>query len=120
MSGLSIAPYFPFARMKIVSQNVHVDLENPGTLIHLQPDQRFRPLCHVCGTAGHVHSTGLRRIIRDLNTGPAQTFLQVAYRRVWCSHCQRPESVTSASLYCGVRLVRSYRRTARRRESSRG
>ena len=88
MSGLSIAPYFPFARMKVVSQNVHVDLKNPGTLIHLQPDRRFRPVCHVCGTAGQVHSTGLRRIVRDLNIGPAQTFLQVAYRRVWCPCCQ--------------------------------
>ncbi len=89
MSSLSIAPYFPFARVKVVRQNVHLDLETPGTLVYLEPDLRFRPLCHDCGTAGQVHSHGLRRMIRDLNVGPAQTFLQVAYRRVWCSACQR-------------------------------
>jgi len=30
----------------------------------------------------------LRRLIRDLNVGPAQTFLRVEYRRVWCPGCQ--------------------------------
>lgn len=89
MSALSIAPYFPFARMKVVEQNVHLDLEKPGALLRLEPDRRFRPLCHDCGAAGPVHSHGLRRILRDLDVGPAQTFLQVEYRRVWCPRCGR-------------------------------
>lgn len=89
MSSLSIAPYFPFTRMKVVDQNVHLDLLRPGTFLRLEPDQRFRPLCQECGEAGSVHSHGLRRIIRDLDFGPAQTFLQVEYRRVWCPHCQK-------------------------------
>ncbi len=87
MSGLSIAPYFPFARVKVVRQNVHLDLETPGTLVYLEPDRRFHPRCHDCGKAGQVHSHGLRRMIRDLNVGPAQTTLQVAYRRIGCSAC---------------------------------
>lgn len=87
MSSLSIAPYFPFARMKVVGQNVHLDLAQPGAWLRLEPDRRFRPRCHGCGQAGAVHSHGLRRIIRDLNVGPAQTFLHVEYRRVWCSRC---------------------------------
>jgi len=87
MSGLSIASYFPFARMKVVSQNIHLDCRPSQTLIHLEPDQRFRPRCHHCGQPGSVHSAGLRRVIRDLNVGPAQTLLQVEYRRVWCPKC---------------------------------
>jgi len=89
MSGLSITPYFSFARVKLVSQNVHLQGEGGGTLIHLAPDDRYRPLCHECGRPGTVHSTGLRRILRDLSFGPAQTFLDVQYRRVWCAACGR-------------------------------
>jgi len=37
--------------------------------------------------AGIIHSAGLRRIIRDLDIGPAQTLLSVEYRRVWCTAC---------------------------------
>lgn len=89
MSGLSIASYFPFTRVKVVQQNVHLDSPTPGTLIHLQPDQRYRPVCRECHSRGIVHSQGLRRVVRDLNFGPAQTYLQVEYRRVWCPRCQQ-------------------------------
>jgi transposase len=89
MSGLSIASYFPFTRVKVVQQNVHLDLPLPGTLIHLQPDRRYHPICRQCGTPGVVHLQGLRRIVRDLNLGPAQTFLQVEYRRIRCPHCRQ-------------------------------
>lgn len=89
MSSLSIAAYFPFARMKVADQHVHLEHQRPETLVYLEPDRRFRPLCHECGATGPVHSHGLRRIIRDLDFGPAQTFLQVEYRRVWCPRCQQ-------------------------------
>ena len=88
MSNPSIAPYFPFARMKVTGQDVHLELDHPGTLIRLEPDQRFRPVCHACGTHGRVHARGLRRFIRDLDIGPAQTLLDVTYRRVFCSSCR--------------------------------
>ena len=88
MSGLSIAPYFPFARMKVVDQQPHMGLDVPGIVIRLEPDGRCRPLCHECGRPGQIHSHGLRRFIRDLNFGPAQTFLRIEYRRVWCPACQ--------------------------------
>lgn len=87
MSALSIAAYFPFARVKVVSQNVHLDCRPSGALIRLEPDRRCRPICHDCGRPGSVHSAGLRRIIRDLSMGQAQTFLHVEYRRVWCPAC---------------------------------
>jgi transposase len=89
MSGLSIAAYFPFARVKVVSQIIHLESSPPGTQIRLEPDRRFRPLCHDCGVAGSVHALGQRRILRDLNLGAAQTFLHVEYRRVWCPSCGR-------------------------------
>ena len=87
MSGLSIASCFAFARTKVVRQTVHLDSEPPAALVHLEPDRRFRPVCRVCGAKGTVHSAGLRRIVRDLSLGPAQTFLQVEYRRVGCARC---------------------------------
>jgi len=87
MSSLSIAPYFPFARVKIMSQSVHMECQTPGTVIRIEPDRRFRPRCHECGRPGTVHTAGLHRILRDLNVGSAQTFLQVQYRRVWCAAC---------------------------------
>jgi len=86
MSSLSIASYFPFTRVKVVQQTVHGD-DARSALIKLEPDQRFRPLCHDCGQAGAVHSTGHVRIVRDLSIASAQATLQVAYRRVWCDRC---------------------------------
>ncbi len=88
MSGLSIAPHFRFARMKVVEQTVHLDVQKPGTRVRLEPDRRFRPLCHKCGTAGTIHTHGLRRLLQDLNLGPTWTLLDVEYRRVWCPRCR--------------------------------
>jgi len=70
-----------------VGQTVHLDAEIPGTVIRIEPDRRFRPVCRVCGAKGSVHSKGLRRIVRDLSVGLAQTFLEVEYRRVGCPRC---------------------------------
>jgi len=91
MSDLSITAYFPFARVKVVYQNLHLEAEPSASWIGLEPDHRYRPVCRVCQARGTVHSKGLRRIVRDLNMGPAQTFLQVEYRRVWCPNCQRAQ-----------------------------
>lgn len=88
MSTLSIAEYFPFMRMKISEQSVH-GKQAYSALIHLAPDRRFKPLCHHCGSpVATVHSKDHRRFIRDLNMASAQVCLQVAYRKIWCDHCQ--------------------------------
>src|ERR1035437_4733165 len=86
MSGLSIASYFPFTRVKVVEQTIHGE-DARSALIKLEPDQRFRPLCHDCGQAGLVHSIGHVRFVRDLSIASAQATFQVAYRRVWCDRC---------------------------------
>jgi len=87
MSGLSIAKYFPFTRVKIIKQNVH-HKQASSALIYIQPDMRYNPLCHKCGSeAATIHSKNHIRLIRDLNMANAQVFLQVNYRKIWCSKC---------------------------------
>ena len=84
MSGLSIASYFPFTRVKVVAQSVHDD----GALIQVRADLRWHPLCHNCRRpAWTVHSHGHRRLVRDLSMTDRQVWLQVDYRKVWCPAC---------------------------------
>jgi transposase len=84
MSRLSIASYFPFARVKVVAQNVH----RQSALIRIEPDLRCHPLCHDCqGFAGAIHSQGHLRMIRDLNFADRQVWLEVGYRKIWCPRC---------------------------------
>ena len=86
MSAVSIAPYFAFARVKVVSQSVQPD--STGALIHMEPDLRFHPICHDCqAPARTVHTTGYVRVVRDLNLTDRQVLLQVNYRKVWCGRC---------------------------------
>lgn len=86
MSDISIAPYFPFRRIKIVDQTVTP--EATAAHIHVQPDKRFQPICHGCGQrASGVHSW-TRRKIRDLNLATARLWISCKYRKVFCAHCQ--------------------------------
>ena len=86
MSNLSIASYFPFARVKVVSQNVHT----AGSLLLIEQDLRYRPLCHECRTpANTVHSQGNWRFVRDLSFGEHRMWLQVNYRKIVCPQCER-------------------------------
>jgi transposase len=73
--------------MKILEQHIHH--ENASSAwIRLAPDRRYTPLCHDCGReAATTHSQGHVRLIRDLNMAQAQLFLQVEYRKIWCSVC---------------------------------
>lgn len=87
MSDLSIARYLPFMRVKITSQTVHGD-DTGSALIQLDPDLRYRPICHECGRpARTVHSQDHHRMIRDLNMASAQLWLDVQYRKIWCDRC---------------------------------
>lgn len=85
MSGLSVAAYFPWSRVKVVYQSVVSN--KPSALIRLEPDQRYRPLCHACGgPARKVHSP-TRKFVRDLDFGGHTMTLQVEHRKVWCDTC---------------------------------
>lgn len=86
MSSLSIKPYFPFCRVRITRQSV----SNQGDLawIVAEPDARFHPICHVCGTlSSGIHST-THRALQDLNMGAATVLINCKYRKVHCPHCQ--------------------------------
>ena len=86
MSAISIAPYFPFRRIKIVNQTVIP--EAISAHIHLQPDKRFQPICHGCGQkACGVHSW-TERTVRDLNMATARVWIRCQYRKLFCPQCQ--------------------------------
>ncbi len=86
MSVPTIAPYFPFRRIRIVNQTV--TSEATGAHIQVQPDKRFQPICHGCGQrAGGVHSW-TRRKVRDLHLATARLWITCQYRKVFCAHCQ--------------------------------
>ncbi len=87
MSRLSITKYFPFMRVKITKQTVHGEKAH-STLIQMEPDLRFKPLCHQCSQPGTIHTSGSHRIIRDLPIANTDTWLQVQYRKIWCYNCQ--------------------------------
>jgi transposase len=87
MSELSIAPYFPFRRIKIVKQVV--DKTASKAFITIVPDKRFHPVCHLCGQkVSSVHSW-TQRSIRDLNLASAQVWIRCEYRKLFCTNCQR-------------------------------
>jgi transposase len=86
MSELSIAPYFPFRRIKIVNQSV--DAEATDAYMQAEPDKRYHPVCHGCGQmASGVHSWTQRKV-RDLNLATARVWISCRYRKVLCSCCQ--------------------------------
>ena len=85
MSVPTIASYFPFRRIKIISQSVN----SQATVAHIQvkPDKRFQPICHECGKpAAGVHSWTQRKI-RDLSMAATQLWVTCHYRKVFCAHC---------------------------------
>jgi transposase len=87
MSGLSIAPYFPFRRIKIIDQIV--SKVDSRARIHIEPDKRFHPICHCCGKrATGVHSWTERRV-RDLNLAATPVWINCQYRKLFCAHCHR-------------------------------
>ncbi len=47
MSGISISPYFPFRRIKTTKQAL--DPAATKAVTDVAPDQRFQPVCHICG-----------------------------------------------------------------------
>lgn len=87
MSELTISPYFPFRRIKIVGQNV--DSNASTASIEIVPDRRFKPVCHRCGCEVDAAHSWTQRRVRDLNIASAQVWIDCHYRKVFCPECQR-------------------------------
>ena len=87
MSELTIAPYFPFRRIKIIDQSVDPDVAE--ACIELTPHKRFKPVCHQCGHKADTAHSWTKRRVRDLNLASAQVWLDCNYRKLFCPVCQR-------------------------------
>jgi transposase len=87
MSSLSIAPYFPFCRIRIIDQFVYPKTQE--SWLKVVPDKRFQPICHLCGhRAIGIHSRSQRNV-RDLNLASTTVYLQCHFRKIFCPACQR-------------------------------
>jgi transposase len=85
VSSLSVADYFPWRRVKVVYQNVNI--EPASALIRIEPDRRFRPVCHACGGPARTVHSHARKFVRDLDFGGHEMMLQIEYRKIWCDAC---------------------------------
>jgi transposase len=101
VSDLSITPYFPFARVVPVDQQV-IELETRvQSVITLSPTEGAWPICAVCGQESRrLHISGTRRV-RDLNLAHARVDLVVPNRKLKCSECRtiRTEGHSFLGLY---------------------
>lgn len=86
MSELTIAPYFPFRRIKIINQSV--DFNATEASIELMPHKRFKPICHNCGEKVDTAHSWAQRRVRDLNLASAKVWLRCHYRKLYCPVCR--------------------------------
>lgn len=88
VSDLSIAPYFPFARVVPVDQTVVELATHVEAVITLAPVEGAWPFCSACGeNSGRLHMYGTRRV-RDLNLAHARVDLVVPNRKLRCANCR--------------------------------
>lgn len=79
MSKLSIAPFFPWRRMKVAYQSVPEG--SRSALVRLEPDQRYRPRCHACGRPAQTVHSATQKFVRDLSLADFSLMLQIEYRK---------------------------------------
>ncbi|MBE7445181.1 MAG: hypothetical protein HS132_08010 [Planctomycetia bacterium] len=87
MSTLSILPYFPFQRVRITKQTVFSDAEI--SQLTAVPDERFHPICHVCGSKAQRIYRHDKRALRDMNLGSVRVWINCSYRKIACESCNR-------------------------------
>ena len=86
MSQPSVAGFFPWRRVKVTY--VKTVEASRAAIAVVEPDRRFRPLCHACGAPGAIHAR-TRKFIRDLSFGDFTMLLQVENRKIRCHHCRK-------------------------------
>jgi len=104
MSGVTISPYFPFRRIKIIKQTVNETADKAH--IEVVPDQRFHPICHQCGQKVSAVHSWTQRSVRDLNLASTQIWLRCAYRKLFCPHCRRVSIEELALFHPYLRVTR--------------
>ena len=87
MSGVTISPYFPFRRIKIIKQAVNQTADRAH--IDVAPDQCFQSICHPCGQRVLTVNSWAQRSVRNLNLASTKTWLRCANRKLFCGHFQR-------------------------------
>ena len=85
MSVPTIAPYFPFRRIKIVKQTILSGLNK--AYIHTESDKRFHPVCYRCGEKATATHSWTERTIRDLNLANTLVWITCRYRKLFCTEC---------------------------------
>jgi transposase len=88
VSALSITPYFPFARVVPVDQQVIELATRVQSIVTLAPADGAWPICAVCAQESRrLHIYGTRRV-RDLDLAHARVDLVVPNRKLRCATCQ--------------------------------
>ena len=85
MPKRKISHFFRFPRVKI--QEISVSDDRTLTMVKLEPDRRFLPICSGCKKrVRKVHSYEVRAI-RDLPMSESMVVINLRYRNVRCTHC---------------------------------
>jgi len=85
MSGIKLNAFFEFCRVRVTHQ--FFDSRSQEVRVTVEPNRRYRPICHICKRpAQGVHSYH-RRMIRDMNVFEAKTWIRYSYRKVRCRRC---------------------------------
>ena len=103
MSSINITPYFPFCRVIIYDQTVTRD----KSIIQARPDKRFNPVCHICRSKCDTIHKWVKRLIRDLDFGPAKVSIECSYRKIFCEKC-------GSTIVEDLEFFKPYRRVTRR------
>jgi len=87
MPNMNIRHYFPFRRVKILNQVI--ETKENRVMINMVPNNRFTPVCHVCGKPSrHVHAHETRQV-RDLPMAAFSVWLVCQYRKLLCNTCSK-------------------------------
>ena len=103
MSMPSVAGFFPWRRVKITYVNT-VEASRAAMAV-VEPDRRYRPICHACGRPGAIHAH-TRKLIRDLGFGDFTMLLQVEHRKIRCHRCYKVRVEGLEFVDAGARVTR--------------
>ena len=85
MCKYKINNLFPFKRVKLVQ--IRTDNNGKLTLVRLEPDNRYKPLCSCCKKPfSSIHSQHVRAI-RDLPMSGSMVVIYLTYRKGFCKQC---------------------------------